>query len=275
MAAQQKQIALVRDAGTKDVAVVISTLAEYGIPSAMYGVNAATHHNGGLCPLDIELVVNEEDQSRAFDLLTAQGALPMVPVNSITERPTDFNQWRQLAKSYQYFDRCRTRLSTPIYQLPPTEDALDDMLLPFVVLYSAESVGLPPVPSVKSDKQTLPSKTMASTNAYVSLSTLSSLDTAQGTTQRNGSCLIPTFSKLVKSEMHILLSHAEFHSPVWGQHMAQLSELINSRDPGDLSLDLSPRYADFLEWVLLSMKGDADYAELDGLKESYRQEQLP
>jgi FAD/FMN-containing dehydrogenase len=51
MSSLSKDITLVRAGSTTDVARVIIALGDHGIPSAMYGVCAATHYNGGLCPL--------------------------------------------------------------------------------------------------------------------------------------------------------------------------------------------------------------------------------
>ena len=47
----QRQLTDVRDASAKDAAVIGSILANDGIPSAIWGVNAAVHYGGGLCPL--------------------------------------------------------------------------------------------------------------------------------------------------------------------------------------------------------------------------------
>lgn len=41
----------VHDASTKGAAVIANILADGGIPSAIWGVNAAVHYGGGLCPL--------------------------------------------------------------------------------------------------------------------------------------------------------------------------------------------------------------------------------
>jgi hypothetical protein len=85
--------------------------------------------------------------------------------------------------------------------------------------------------------------------------------------------LVPTFMRLIESEMHVLLRHADFHSTVWGQYMAELSELLRSRSYGrgtdDLEDVINPKFSRFLDWVQLSMKGEADYEDLKFLKESY------
>src|ERR1044071_8866670 len=67
---------------------------------------------------DIELVVNDADQERAFNILTSQGARPAIPEDSGTEQPITFKRWRELASLYRFRDRRRVRLCVPIYELP-------------------------------------------------------------------------------------------------------------------------------------------------------------
>lgn len=45
---------------------------------------------------DIELVINEGDQERAFTVLTSHGALLVVPEDAQTKRPATFGYWREL-----------------------------------------------------------------------------------------------------------------------------------------------------------------------------------
>lgn len=96
------------------------------------------------------------------------------------------------------------------------------MLRPFIVVYSAEKLGLPFIaPSIAMTETEL-------TEAYTTLSELNqdlALCNKSSEESRLVDCMIPSFVSLVKSEMHVLLMHAESHSPLWGQHMAQLSEL--------------------------------------------------
>jgi hypothetical protein len=48
---QARTMLHVHDASTKGAAVIANILADGGIPSAIWGVNAAVHYGGGLCPL--------------------------------------------------------------------------------------------------------------------------------------------------------------------------------------------------------------------------------
>lgn len=47
----QSQLTLVRETSAEDIAVVTNTLAHAGVPSALWGVTAAVHYGGELCPL--------------------------------------------------------------------------------------------------------------------------------------------------------------------------------------------------------------------------------
>lgn len=283
MPLNQSRLTRVRDASTEDAAATTSILADGGIPSALWGVNAAVHYGGGLCPLvcnilpspygyssgtdtygqDIELVINDADQELAFAVLTLQGALPAVPEGATETRPADFAHWRELAASYRFYDRRRVRLCTPMYEIPRTGDPVDDALLPFIILYSAAAVGLPPVPFPQS-------LGLSSGHPYALLSSPGSMlqDPRGGRIS-----LIPTFPYLVKSEMHVLLRHADFLSPVWGQHMAQLSELLRSRSCGkghdSLTTLANPRLSNFAAWIQAESKGEADYNQLGRLREAY------
>jgi len=254
----QRQLTDVRDASTKDAAVIASILqANGGIPSAIWGVNAAVHYGGGLCPLDIELVINDADQERAFAVLISKGALPAVPEDSTESRPTEFVRWRELAPSYRFRDRRRVRLCTPIYELPRTGDPFDDALLPFVILYSAEAVGLRPV--------LFPEPLgVLSGSPYVLVSSdpLVSPESASEGPSGGEIVLVPTFPSLVESEVHVLSCSADHLSLVWAQHMAQLSELLRSRscDKGYDSLQelVNPRLSQFSGWIQSHLKGDSN-----------------
>jgi hypothetical protein len=48
---RQNHISLVRSAGLQGVAMVCKILADEGIPSAMWGVNATAQYGGRLIPL--------------------------------------------------------------------------------------------------------------------------------------------------------------------------------------------------------------------------------
>lgn len=280
----QTQFALVRDAGPRDTVVITDMLAKAGIPSALWGVNAAVHYGGELCPLvrthdlraadttntrpqDFELVVNDADQERIFAILTSQGALPSIDEDIAATRPANFMRWRKLATLFSYRDRRRVRLCTPVYEIPGTGDELDDGLIPFIIIYSAESIGLPLLPYPPSTA-TIPSPGTPSKPPYVPVSTLKSLGC--GPSGMSGwTSLIPTFPRLVESEMHILLHHAEFMSPLWGQHMAQLSALLRSRtfDEGHdcLTTLVNPQLSRFAQWVESDLKGESNYEDLERL----------
>lgn len=111
-----------------------------------------------------------------------------------------------------------------MYELPRTGDPLDDMMLPFVIIYSADFVGLTPVPALPG-----PSLSKSDFMFYTRLSVLQQ-EPVEDITDTSDDILIPSFSQLVESELHVLLQHAEPQSLVWGQHMAQLSELCHSRN---------------------------------------------
>ena len=151
------------------------------------------------------------------------------------------------------------RLSTPIYRLPLTGDPIEDTLLPYVILYSTEIVGLPPVPRLGSFEP-------SSDTPY----TLTSEPSSNGP----DITLIPRFSLLVESELHLLLLHADYASPVWGQHTAQLSELLRSRSSpnGHHSLPdlVAPIFHDFAEWMKDYLEGEANYESLPSLRETYK-----
>lgn len=221
---------------------------------------------------DIEIAVNAADQHRVFDLLLCQGL--SISISDRNSRKTlSFKEWQREAPSFsQFHDRRRTRLVTPIYELPATGDVLDDMLRPFIVVYSAEEVGLPFIapPTAMTETEI--------TGAYTTLSELNqdlALCNKGSEKFRLIDAIIPSFISLVKSEMHVLLMHAEPHSPVWGQHMAQLSELVHSRacvgGPDSLQeLITDAIFQDFISWFQESLRGAADYDRLENLRASYR-----
>jgi hypothetical protein len=226
---------------------------------------------------DIEIAINAADQSRTFELLVSHG-LSISTSDQRKEPPASFWDWYQSASlSSQYHDRRKTRLLTPIYELPATGDPLDDMLRPFVIVYSAEEVGLPLIASPTSTSEN------KSTIAYVTLSVLNpDLDLCNDEAFLKKSenfllkdSMVPSFKSLVRSEMHVLLMHAELHSPVWGQHMAQLSELVHSRacahglDNLEAVIE-DEKLNEFILWFRASLKGKAYYERLESLRASYR-----
>jgi hypothetical protein len=151
-----------------------------------------------------------------------------------------------------------------MYELPRTGDPIDDALLPFVLLYSAETVGLPPV--------RLPGAAEPSEFGYTPISFLVPVlgdETA---------CLVPTFPCLVASEMHVLLRHANYLSPVWGQHVSQLSELLRSRscEGGYDGLPelVSQEHSEFAEWMKCHLQGAANGESLARMKEAKTDESM-
>lgn len=167
---------------------------------------------------------------------------------------------------------------TPIYELPATGNPLDDTLRPFIIVYSAEEVGLPLIAPSTSSIETKP------TEAYITLSVLNpdlalcnnAFPSKEPHKAQVMYSMIPSFASLVMSEMHVLLMHAEVHSPVWGQHMAQLSELVYSRACADGPDNLQEVVAnsslkEFISWFRESLKGEADYETLESLRASYRE----
>lgn len=146
------------------------------------------------------------------------------------------------------------------------------MLRPFIVVYSAEEVGLPFIaPPIAMTETKL-------TEAYTTLSELNqdlALCNKRSEKSRLIDCIIPSFISLVKSEMHVLLIHAGSHSPLWGQHMAQLSELVYSKacvGGSDSLQDLivDARFEEFISWFQGSLRGAAEYDRLENLRASYR-----
>ncbi|KAM4060114.1 hypothetical protein HRG_002277 [Hirsutella rhossiliensis] len=268
MPSNQNRPFRVRDAGAEGAAAVAKLLKDSGIPSALWGANAAAYHGGGLCPLDIELVVNDAHQQRAFGVLTAHGVLPAIPDDSESTLPIDYALWRQQAPSYRYRDRRRVRICSHLYKLPPSGDWLEDSLLPYIILYSAETVGLPSLPPFPHTK--LP-RLVGSRQSYVLAPALHSPRMSLSKFGTKGEVLTTAFAALVESEMNVLLWHADYLSPAWGQHMAQLSELLRSRSvvngPDGLPDLVDSRLSTFANWIQLDFRGEADPEDLADLKD--------
>jgi len=191
-----------------------------------------------------------------------------VPKDDEGKRPATFEHWRKLAPSYRFGDRRRVRLCTPMYELPRTGDAFDDAFLPYVILYSAEAVGLRPVP--------FPNELQRSSGmGYVLLSSLAS---AFRVPKNDCTSLIPTFPHLVESETHLLLHHATYLSPVWGQHVAQLSELLRSGNCSEgydsLPELVNPGLSEFAGWMKGHLRGDVDNGGLDRLREHHKKSRI-
>lgn len=243
---------------------------------------------------DIEIVVNAADQPRVFELLSSHGLSISTPVEQDSEKPASLQDWYETARSVsssEYRDRRRTRLVTPIYELPATSDPLDYMLRPYIIVYSAEEVGLPSFPPVSSPTSAF-TPAAAAAPSYVPLSILDP-DLARSWRDPSATlpdglppladCMVPSLELLIKSEMHVLLVHAEPRTPAWGQHMAQLSELVHARarrdgkEAGGLDMTkalvaIDARLRDFVLWFRASLEGEADYGHgLEKVRASYQE----
>lgn len=51
MSQDKGQLSLVQEASTDDAALIGRILADGGVQTALWGVIAATHYGGGLCPM--------------------------------------------------------------------------------------------------------------------------------------------------------------------------------------------------------------------------------
>ncbi|KAK4127903.1 hypothetical protein N657DRAFT_688091 [Parathielavia appendiculata] len=146
------------------------------------------------------------------------------------------------------------------YELPVRGDPVDDALRPFVLLYSAETIGLPRVP-FPSEVETF------SESGYTPLPFLVSVVMAH---RADGTTLVPSFPLLIALKMPGPLHHAHYHSPTWGQHAAQLSELLRSRscEGGYNRLPelVNLGFHEFAQWMRSHLQGGADSGKLGQLK---------
>ncbi|ODM19784.1 hypothetical protein SI65_04770 [Aspergillus cristatus] len=69
----------IKEPDLESTALIASTISQAGVPAALWGLNAANLYGGNLVPLDIELLVCEKDQERAFTILTSHGLIPSLP----------------------------------------------------------------------------------------------------------------------------------------------------------------------------------------------------
>lgn len=169
-------------------------------------------------------------------------------------------------------DRRHLRLTTPIYELPETGNALIDFLGPFIIIYSAEQVGLPEVPLLSEMVASLDGEPGGVDRPdYVRASYLPRC--IMGSDEPKASLLVPEVGHLVQSEVHVLLQHAN-RTAVWGQRMAQLSELI--RSPGcekgfeSLHEIVKPGQVKFAHWGQNHSQGNSDREALDFIRDEYR-----
>lgn len=217
-------------------------------------------------------MINGFDQERAFTALSLQNISPSMTDDMAAEKPTDFSHWRDLVQSHRFRDRRRLRPNAHIYQVPRTGEPFEDISLPFVVLNSADYFGLPVVPSYVPN-EALVNGPASSVSPYTLTSVLDGLQLGNDEQGEVMDCLLPKLSLLVESEMHVLLRHAQVLSPVWGQHAAQLSELLRSRScpngPEAFLGTVNPKLSEFARWIALDLKGEANYADLDGIRERY------
>ena len=221
---------------------------------------------------DIEIVINQTDQVKAFDLLRSLGCQPSLPSEE-SRRLDDFQEWRELALNHQYLDRRRLRICVPIYELPRTGDEIHDFSLPFIIVYSAELVGLPPVPPLAQITSAPPGAQDETIHqGYVFVNSLPHF--IPGPSESLSCLVVPEFQRLIQSEMHVLLQHAD-DPPIWGQHMAQLSELIHSHSCANgidsLGELVQPRFLRFAQWVQSDLRGHSDRESLQSIRDEYRE----
>lgn len=202
---------------------------------------------------DIELVINDADQRKAFRKLTFQRATPVVP--NVTTH-SDFERWGKLwgalgATSAQHniHDRCKNYLCTPIYRL---RGERNQFAFQFIILYSAESLRLPPVPDL--DAESLPSA--LSHQPYVELSAQPEFIPPLTPAMEQQRCLIPTFSNLLGSEIHVILQHTKPGTPPSSHHLHQLVELITSRSYSHSSIKgfANPIMSELVRWLMSDMR---------------------
>lgn len=218
---------------------------------------------------DIEIIINDADQERAFAILTSDGFLPSIPDEN--PRPPDmgYTNWReQYSSPSHYRDRRKFYHGTPIYELPPRQtnpNPEHDSTRPWIIIYSAEFAGLAPIPSwtnLTQDTRFAPLSALPKAIAICHIPT----------DLRN--CLVPTFESLVESEMHVLLQHTELKSASWAHHMDQLSALAHSGccygGMDGLSEIVSPRFKHFTVWIWHSQRGRQDYRALKRLQSDYK-----
>lgn len=293
----------ISESSLKSAALVASILSQAGVVTATWSLRAAILHGGDLVPLvciacslippspsfllsfsnflvcsleevntsipnfsqDIEIILHDKDQERAFIILTSHGLIPSLPDDSDTPlHPyTSFVNWRQeYASPSQYRDRRRLRHGAPIYETPP-QPANSDPKTTFtprmlIILYSAEFAGLAPISSQHSDS---PGDTR-----FIPLAALQ-----KSTDIPN--CLVPTFQSLVESEIHVLLQDPNHPSPTWCQHAAQLASLVCSGScPGGmdgLADFVSPQFQPFAIWLQRSQKGMTDHGALKRMRRDF------
>ena len=141
---------------------------------------------------------------------------------------------------------------------------------------SIEFTGLAPLPTPTSYLKLLsPPVDNPSEPQYVPPSALLKVTGKEDNPTEFASCLLPTFPRLVESEMHILLQVCSPDSLEWVQHMAQFSALVHSSScPGGLDHVpdiVAPKFHNFVKWIQLARKGQRDYHALACLQEEYRQ----
>ncbi|KAK3940469.1 hypothetical protein QBC46DRAFT_408281 [Diplogelasinospora grovesii] len=191
----------IRRAGRLCTAAVVNTLAVNGIPSAIVGDNALSADR----QQDIELVVNEAAQEQCYEVLTSCGLIPGVPEG--TAAPGSFADWQWRAQTppsrHPQGDRRRYRLATPMYAIPST---VWDWYLPWIIIYSAEDVHLPPILQ-------LPSSPPITSGPYVSVcSVYSSPDYCRFRTEedlQDAHCLVPSFRHFVESALYVSMVRDE------------------------------------------------------------------
>ena len=139
-------------------------------------------------------------------------------------------------------------------------------------------MGLPAVPPLSKIEACADSKDKVSSHQdgerhrdYVLISCLPHY--ILGSPESQWRLLAPEFSLLVQSTLHILLQLAT-SSPVWGQYMAQLSELVRSpgceKGPDSLHEIAKPTQVKFAQWIQLDLKGESDQESLRKIRADHR-----
>lgn len=151
--------------------------------------------------------------------------------------------------SFNYTDRRMFYLPSPRYRLPHTLFKADEFSLKFILLYSADFVGLPPVP----DAATLPPT--SSNQPYAALSTQPEFISSISPVSEDLECLIPSFPYLFRSEIHVIRLHTQIGEVTRGNHKDQLVELIASRNYDRASTErlLDASAIKFINSVILDM----------------------
>jgi hypothetical protein len=67
----------------------------------------------------------------------------------------------------------------------------------------------------------------------------------------------------------MLSSTRRYGVSIWLSSLSFYARKAMAEETDDLENVINPRFSSFLDWVQLSMKGEANYEDLDTLKDSY------